>query len=163
MAADKAAWKQRTIYQIIVDRFAVGGGATPNCPDLHQYCGGNWQGVIDKLPYIQELGFDAIWISPVVDNIPGGYHGYWARDWEKLNSEFGDEDTLHRLIDTAHNMDMWVMVDVVANHVAPTGHDFSMMNPFNKEEMYHEECDITDWNNKWQREHCRLQGLPDLD
>jgi hypothetical protein len=65
---DASAWKQRAIYQIVTDRFAVtdhGGGF----PDLdytkRQYCGGTWQGIISKLDYIQGMGFDAIWISPV--------------------------------------------------------------------------------------------------
>lgn len=35
------------------------------------------------------MGFDAIWISPVVANIEGGYHGYWASNWEEINSNFG--------------------------------------------------------------------------
>jgi len=36
------------------------------------------QGIINHLDYIASMGFDAIWISPVVANVPGGYHGYWA-------------------------------------------------------------------------------------
>ena len=40
------------------------------------------------------MGFDAIWISPVVDNIEGGYHGYWAANWEKTNSNFGTDQDL---------------------------------------------------------------------
>lgn len=54
------------------------------------------------------------------------------------------------------------MVDVVANHVAPVGNDYSSMYPFNKAEHYHSNCDINDWNNQWQVENCRLAGLPDL-
>jgi alpha-amylase len=54
------------------------------------------------------------------------------------------------------------MVDVVANHVGPVGTDYSQINPFNSAEHYHDYCDITDWNNQWQVENCRLSGLPDL-
>ena len=65
---DAAAWKQRSIYQLLTDRFAVTGGGNGG-PDLdylsRQYCGGTWQGVISKLDYIQGMGFDAVWISPV--------------------------------------------------------------------------------------------------
>jgi alpha-amylase len=71
------------------------------------------------------MGFDAIWISPVVDNLDPGYHGYWARNWEKINDHFGSEDDLHNLVKAAHAKNIWVMVDVVANHVAPIGQDFS--------------------------------------
>ena len=67
------------------------------------------------------MGFDAIWISPVVDNFPDGYHGYWARDWFKTNFNFGFEEDLKSLVKAAHDKNMFVMVDVVANHVAPVG------------------------------------------
>ena len=54
------------------------------------------------------------------------------------------------------------MVDVVANHVAPIGDDFSQIYPFNKPEYYHSDCDINDWSNQQEVENCRLAGLPDL-
>lgn len=59
-------------------------------------------------------------------------------------------------------MDIWVMVDVVANHVAPVGFDYSSLYPFNQGYHYHSNCDINDWNNQQQVENCRLAGLPDL-
>jgi alpha-amylase len=40
---------------------------------LSNYCGGSWNGVVQQLDYITSMGFDAIWISPVVVNVPGGY------------------------------------------------------------------------------------------
>ena len=78
------------------------------------------------------MGFDAIWISPVVDNTDNGFHGYWARDWNKINDHFGGDAGLKRLIKAAHDMDIWVMVDVVANHVGPIGFDYSSIKPFNQ-------------------------------
>ena len=54
------------------------------------------------------------------------------------------------------------MVDVVANHCANVNDDFSRITPFNKPEHYHENCPITDWNNQWMVENCRLYDLPDL-
>lgn len=65
---DAAAWKERSIYQILTDRFAVAGHGNggPSCDyTAGKYCGGTWQGIISKLDYIQGMGFDAIWISPV--------------------------------------------------------------------------------------------------
>merc|ERR1719468_532319 len=108
------------------------------------------------------MGFDAIWISPIVDNIDGGYHGYWARNWENLNSNFGSADDLKNLVKAAHDKDMWVMVDVVANHSGPVGDDFDQIYPLNKAEHYHNDCDI-DWNDQGSVEYCRLAGLPDLN
>eukprot|EP00755_Sulcionema_specki_P024869 Sspe_Gene.15400::Locus_5356_Transcript_1_1_Confidence_1.000_Length_1450::g.15400::m.15400/K01176/AMY, amyA, malS; alpha-amylase len=160
---DVAAWKQRTIYQVLTDRFWRTDGSTGGCSNLQNYCGGTWAGLTSKLDYIQGMGFDAIWISPVVDNIEGGYHGYWAANWEKLNSNFGTADDLKRLVSEAHSRGMWVMVDVVANHVGPVGDDFSRIYPLNRQEHYHSDCDIKDWSNQWQVENCRLAGLPDIN
>jgi len=70
------------------------------------------------------MGFDAIWISPVIENTANGYHGYWAKDLYKLNSNFGSVQDFKDFILELHKRDMWVMVDVVANHMAPIGTDF---------------------------------------
>jgi alpha-amylase len=77
------------------------------------------------------MGFDAIWISPVVENAEGAYHGYHTTNFEKLNNHFGTADDLKNLISECHKRDIWVMVDVVANHVALVGEDFSKITPFN--------------------------------
>ena len=65
------------------------------------------------------MGFDALWISPIIDNTDGGYHGYWGRDWYKVNSNFGTEADLLELVQKLHDRGMWIMVDIVANHVGP--------------------------------------------
>jgi alpha-amylase len=67
-AADTNAWKSRSIYFVLTDRIArsssdAGGGA---CSNLGNYCGGTFKGLESKLDYIKGLGFDAIWITPVV-------------------------------------------------------------------------------------------------
>ena len=63
-AATAEDWRSRTIYQVFTDRFAVANGAVadPCDPGLGQYCGGTWQGIINKLDYIQNLGFSAVCI-----------------------------------------------------------------------------------------------------
>jgi alpha-amylase len=66
------------------------------------------------------MGFDAIWISPVVDNYDGGYHGYWARDMYGINSHYGGANALKTLVAECHKRDIWVMVDIVANHMGNT-------------------------------------------
>lgn len=67
-AADTAAWKSRNIYFALTDRVARSSGDTGGnaCGDLSTYCGGTFQGLQSKLDYIQGMGFDAIWITPVV-------------------------------------------------------------------------------------------------
>jgi len=66
-AASRDQWLDRSIYQVVTDRFARSDNSTTASCDagLGVYCGGSLQGIINKLDYIQELGFDAVWISPV--------------------------------------------------------------------------------------------------
>lgn len=84
----------------------------------------------------------SVWISPVIKNTPGGYHGYWAENWDKINENFGSADDLKQLTAAIHNKNMKVMVGIVCNHVGPVGFDYSSLYPFNKEEHYHDYCDI---------------------
>lgn len=58
-----------------------------------------------------------IWISPIVTNIEDGYHGYWAKDLYSINSHFGTEQDLKDLSDALHRRGMFLMVDVVVNHM----------------------------------------------
>ena len=162
-AGDTGYWKSKAVYQVLTDRFAQdnsGGGA---CGNLSNYCGGTWKGIENNLDYIKGMGFDAIWISPVVDNLDGGYHGYWARNWDAVNSHFGSADDLKALVKACHDKGIAVMVDVVANHSAPVGDDFGQISPLNKAEHYHSDCGIDDWGNQWQVENCRLADLPDVN
>lgn len=165
-AAGTEAWRSRSIYQILTDRFAKSDkfADQTKCTDLGKYCGGTWKGIEQNLDYIQGMGFDAIWISPVQKNSKEGYHGYWATDFKGLNEHFGEERDLVSMIGAAHERGMYVMIDVVANHVGylDGATDFSGMSPFSEDEHYHEDCEIEDWGSQWQRENCRLAGLPDL-
>ena len=156
----KEEWKPRSIYQILTDRFARTSD-TGWC-NYSQYCGGNYRGLISKLDYIKGMGFDAIWISPIIENTEGSYHGYHFTNLYNLNYHFGSEDDFKALVSECHNKDIWVMVDVVANHAGPVGTDFGRINPFNRAEHYHDWCEINNWGNQWEVENCRLCGLPDL-
>ena len=156
----KEEWKSRSIYQLLTDRFARSSD-TGHC-NYSQYCGGNYRGLINKLDYIKGMGFDAIWISPIIENTEGSYHGYHFTNLYNLNYHFGSEDDFKELIRTCHSKDIWVMVDVVANHAGPVGTDFGRINPFNRAEHYHDWCEINNWRNQWEVENCRLCGLPDL-
>ena len=63
--------------------------------------------IVSKLDYIQGMGFDAM-ISPVIDNTDGGYHGYWARNINKINSNFGTASDLELLVKECHKRGMWL-------------------------------------------------------
>ncbi|KAJ3980661.1 glycoside hydrolase family 13 protein [Lentinula detonsa] len=180
LAASADEWSKRSIYQIVTDRFALGNGASPRCDTGEKkYCGGNWQGIISKLDYIQGMGFDAIWISPIVENIEGAteggeaYHGYWAQNINSLNAHFGSADDLRSLSNALHERNMYLMVDVVVNHLVanptsdswPQTFDYSLLQPFGGSNCFHPECFITDYNNQTNVEQCWLgySGLPLLD
>lgn len=118
-------WRDQVIYQIMVDRFDNGDvdndfNVEPSVPG--RYHGGDWQGIIDRLDYLEELGVTALWISPVVKNTEedagfASYHGYWTQDFVRHNPHFGDLYKLRELVDAAHARGMLVILDVVTNHV----------------------------------------------
>lgn len=114
LAADSNAWRGRTIYQVFTDRFArTDGSTTATCDTATaDYCGGTWAGLINRLDYIQDLGFDAVWISPVTHQVEGtstdgsAYHGYWQDDINKVNEHFGTADDLRALSAELHSRGM---------------------------------------------------------
>jgi len=130
---------KETIYFILIDRF-VDGDPTNNPSgkifsrdksDWKLYWGGDLQGIIDRLPYIKSLGATAIWITPVVENpedlyIYGkekisAYHGYWGKDFKRINPYFGSMETFDMLVKTAHDMGIKIILDFVLNHTSPYG------------------------------------------
>ncbi|MFC3384483.1 pullulanase-type alpha-1,6-glucosidase [Couchioplanes azureus] len=127
-------------YFVLPDRFANGdtgndrGGlpgdrlATGYDPaDKGFYHGGDLQGVIDRLDYIQGLGTTAIWLAPVFKNRPvqvngadvsAGYHGYWITDFTQVDPHFGSNADLTRLVELAHRRGMKIYLDIIVNHTA---------------------------------------------
>lgn len=163
-ARSASEWKSRAVYQVLTDRIGYDGseGDEP-CHDLSRYCGGTWKGIENMLDYIAGMGFDAIWISPIPQNLNDDYHGYAFLDLYQLNEHFGTEDSLKSLVAAAHERDIWIMLDVVGNHVAPVDLDFQQINPFNESQHYHSKCQIENWDDQEEVETCRLANLPDLD
>ncbi|KAL7422765.1 hypothetical protein Q5752_002059 [Cryptotrichosporon argae] len=178
-ALDDTAMRERSVYQLVTDRFALANGSTTSAcsTSARQYCGGTWAAVSDKLDYIQGMGFDTVWISPVVDNIGGAtgegeaYHGYWSLDVSQLNANFGTADDLVALSSALHARGMYLMVDVVINHVAATSSSTfatsSSYGPFSVQDDFHPFCWISDYSNQTNVEYCWLGddevALPDLD
>ncbi|KAK9235611.1 glycoside hydrolase superfamily [Lipomyces kononenkoae] len=118
-----------SIYQIVTDRFArTDRNVTYPCDATNRsYCGGSYQGIINMLDYVQGMGFTAIWISPIVENIPDetgwgyAYHGYWTKNIFALNTNFSTAADLIELATELHNRGMYLMVDIVINHFAFSG------------------------------------------
>lgn len=131
---DAFAFDEQIIYFVLTDRFHNGDtsnddphGAGYDPSHLESYHGGDFQGLIDKMPYLASLGVTLLWITPIVDNVDHdqryglagsqyGYHGYWAKDFTALDEHLGDLETFHSLIDTAADYGIGIMVDVVLNH-----------------------------------------------
>ncbi len=129
------------IYLIMVDRFA-NGDVSNDDPAIshglygrsnsHFYHGGDFQGVMDHLPYLKALGATAIWITPVYDNTNkpnrlqkanreaiADYHGYGTVDYYGVEEHFGTMESLRKLVEEAHASGIKVIQDQVANHVGP--------------------------------------------
>jgi glycosidase len=120
------------IYLIMIDRFANGDRSNDAGDDLQNaraYHGGDLRGIIDRLPYLKELGVTALWLTPWHDNWNGVnrcdkpwcpntyYHGYHAIDYYAVEDRFGDLATLQELVAKAHALGLKVIQDQVANHV----------------------------------------------
>ncbi len=120
-----ADWRDQVIYQVLVDRFANGDAGNDFNIDTSsqaRWHGGDWAGLEAKLPYLDELGVTAVWISPVYKNVEtdaevDGYHGYWPQDFTQTNLHYGDLMALRSMVRAAHERGIAVIIDVVTNHV----------------------------------------------
>lgn len=192
-------FRQETIYFLVVDRFCDGdpdnsGGPNPelydpNGEDWGKYWGGDLQGIIDKLDYLQGLGVTALWLTPLFEQVEALFvgsaaiHGYWTKDFKRINPRFlkaGENPSLNqtqelrnttfdRLIEELHKRKMKLILDIVCNHSNP---DFSgkkgelyddgvKIADFNNDERnwYHHYGEVTNWEDEWQVQNCELSGL----
>ncbi|MFD2334424.1 alpha-amylase family glycosyl hydrolase [Cohnella sp. GCM10020058] len=137
--SNKQNFSTDVIYQIFTDRFNDGNtsnnpsGSTfsSGCTNKRVYCGGDWQGITDKINanYFTDMGITALWISQPVENIyaavtytgvtNASYHGYWARDFKKTNPYYGSFTDLQNLINAAHAKGIKIVIDFAPNHTSP--------------------------------------------
>ncbi|MBG0771665.1 MAG: alpha-amylase, partial [Anaerolineaceae bacterium] len=107
--------RQAIVYQVFVDRFNPGTGKNwGQTSDICKPFGGTLAGVIEKLPYIKEMGFNTIWFSPIFDSPT--HHGYDISDYFKINPSFGTLEEFNQMIAEAHQLGIRVILDFVANH-----------------------------------------------
>ncbi|QQK46373.1 Rutin-alpha-L-rhamnosidase [Penicillium digitatum] len=179
MGLTPTEWRSQSIYFLLTDRFGRSDNSlTASCNVYDRiYCGGSWQGIINQLDYIQGMGFTAIWITPVTKQLPQNtgdgmsYHGYWQQDIYNVNPNHGTSDDLLALSEALHERGMYLMVDVVANHMGYAGAgntvDYSVFTPFSSSSYFHPYCLISNYNNQSDVENCWLGdttvSLPDLD
>ncbi|MEH7333715.1 alpha-amylase family glycosyl hydrolase [Neobacillus drentensis] len=160
---EKRLWQDETVYSIMVDRFNDGDTSNDidtNTKDPLTFNGGDIQGIIDKLDYIQDMGFTAIRLTPIFANAKNGYHGYWVNDFYKVDEHFGTLETFQKLVKEAHQRKIKVILDFVTNNVAATN---PLVKDPSKSNWFHPKQEIADWNNREQIENGWVNGLPDLN
>ena len=110
------AWsKDARIYQVFVDRFSPGEGkAWLQKADLSKPFGGTLRGVTEKLHYIQNLGFNTIWLSPIFSS--PSHHGYDSSDYFEIEPRIGTLEDFKQLVNEVKARGMRLILDFVANH-----------------------------------------------
>jgi len=189
-------FRGETIYFIMVDRFYDGDPNNSAGPDPHlydptrsdwgKYWGGDLQGVLDKLDYLQACGVTAIWLTPLFEQVErmawqsAPIHGYWTKDFKRINPRFvGGPDEVRvftrndtvfdKLVAEMHRRGMKLVLDIVCNHSSPDAggvkgqlfDDGKLIADFNddKDHWYHHYGEVRDWNDEWQVQNCELAGL----
>lgn len=108
--------KDAIIYEIFVDRFYDGNSQNnyDYTGELDGYNGGDLEGIIDKMPYLKDLGVTVLWLTPIFEGPE--YHGFRITDFEDIEENFGTLTDLGDLIDEAHSEGLKVILDLVPNH-----------------------------------------------
>ena len=131
-------WEGANLYFLLTDRFNNGDtnndvnfNRTEETAVLRGFEGGDIKGVTQKIEegYFSDLGVNAIWLSPIVEQVHGGtdegtgmtygFHGYWTKDWTNLDPNFGTATDLKALVEMAHSKGIRIVLDAVINHTGP--------------------------------------------
>jgi len=170
-------WEGANVYFLLTDRFNNGDTSNDINFDrnletgkLRGFEGGDIKGVTQKIKegYFTKLGINAIWMTPIVEQIHGGtdegtglsygFHGYWTSDWTAIDPNFGTKDDLTELVETAHKNGIRILLDAVINHTGPV----TEKDPVWPEEWVRTEpqCDYQSYENTVT---CTLvKNLPDI-
>lgn len=138
IAQQPFSWQGASIYFLLTDRFNNGDPSNDlnfnrnkETAVLRGFEGGDIKGVTKKIEegYFTQLGINAIWMTPIVEQIHDGtdegtgytygYHGYWTKDWTRLDPNFGNRQDLAELVETAHKNGIRILLDAVINHTGP--------------------------------------------
>jgi glycosidase len=168
-------WSERVLYFALLDRFVDGDPSNntshgvPECnrrADPHAFQGGDLAGLRGSLGYLEQLGVNALWLSPLYRGVPQkqgancGFPGYWPELSEPyslaVDPRYGDSSTFDALLSDAHERDMKVMLDMLVNH-AGYGAPLVRQHP----EWFNE---ASTCNRRGQPDiDCPLAGLPDFN
>ena len=133
------------IYQIFPERFNNGNKDNDpekikdwgTIPEHDYFYGGDLQGIYDKMDYIDELGVNVIYLTPIFQSPTN--HKYNIDDYMKIDEHFGDKEIFIKLVDEAHNRGIKIVLDAVFNH---SGYDFFAFKDLRKKGK---ESDYKDW------------------
>ncbi|ENM3751430.1 cyclomaltodextrin glucanotransferase [Vibrio cholerae] len=186
-------FRKETIYFVFLDRFSDGdvsnntghNPATYDPNNLKKYVGGDLRGLINKLPYLKSLGVTAIWITPPVDNADNldahggaGYHGYWGRDFFRVDEHFGTLEDFKELTALMHSSEynMKLVLDYAPNHsngndeneYGALYRDGQFITDYNSDvaagtNWYHHNGGVTNWNDWYQVRNFNLFNLSDFN
>ena len=169
----KSPLNKERVYFFMLDRFCDGDSS--NNMDVQKgnmkaYNGGDLKGAISKLQYIKDMGFTAVWISPIVDNDepPAGgawwfYHGYHFKDPYTVDEHFGKNADFVKFVAEAHKIGLKVLLDIVVNH---SGHTFPLRperRPEFKSWFHYPFRNISNWFNEKESVEGTMFGAPDFD
>ena len=152
--------KDAIVYQIFPDRFSPGNGrAWNNADHLSDIYGGTLRGIIEKLDYIADLGFNVIWLNPFFPDKT--HHGYHATDHFSVNPRLGSMADMEELIAGAHEHGIRLLLDFVGNHV---GSD----HPYFQDALAREDSPYHDWFywRSWPDDYVayyEVRDLPELN
>lgn len=149
------------VYQIFVDRFSTDNAqkdARLALKTSKTWMGGNLNGVISKLGYIKNMGFDAVWLTPIFS--ASDYHGYSTMDFYSIDRHFGSNEIFKKLVDKAHSIGLKVILDFVANHVSYK-HPF-FVSALNNQRSPYRKWFVFDRKNNYMS-FLGFKGLPKLN
>ncbi|WKV12061.1 alpha-amylase family glycosyl hydrolase [Marivirga harenae] len=169
-------WENATVYFLLADRFNNGNpnndynfGREKDGATLRNFMGGDIKGITQKIKegYFNDLGVNAIWVNPLVEQIHGsvdegtgktyGFHGYWTKDWTALDPNFGTMADLGELVKTAHENGIRILLDVVMNHTGPVTEQDPIWDGWVRTDP---NCTYQDWESTVK---CTLvDNLPDI-
>ena len=121
---DKKWWKESVVYQIYPRSFCDSNGDGI----------GDLRGIISKLDYLEELGVDVLWLSPIYKS-PNDDNGYDISDYRDIMDEFGTLDDFDELLTKAHEHHLKIMLDLVVNHTSDE-HKWFMESRSSKDNPY---------------------------
>ncbi len=138
------------MYQIFIDRFARPSTdlRTPSevPDDKPVFCGGTLRGIIEHMAHLEQLGVNALWISPFYKGV--AFHGYHTTDFFAVDERFGTEEDLKELITLAHTLGMKIVADFAPNH-ASSQHPYFLDAQQDHNSQYREWFYFSKWPNKY--------------